>query len=109
GFVSFGVNLADAGQARLLLRSNDHLDLAGDSLSDFTLRFQDIAYIALVVFGPQMLVGGRMDQLRADEQAVAGTLHRPFDHSVPLQFTGDLRKRFLRALVTHGRSPRDHA
>ena len=56
-----------------------------------------------------MPVGGRFDQLRGNQHAVARALDRAFDDSVHIQLPRDLLNGFLPALVAHNGRAAGHA
>ena len=79
-------------EARFFFRRDDDLDFARDLAGDFTLQRKDVAKIALVTFGPEVLVGGGVDELGRDADALAVTKHRAFDDGVDVEFASDDRQ-----------------
>jgi hypothetical protein len=74
--VSFRVHRPRAGQARALFWGENGADLAGNRLGHLALQGHNVAEIALVVPGPQVLVKRRIDQLAGDPHPVTGAKYR---------------------------------
>src|ERR1700682_2945516 len=74
-------------------------DLLSNVADDVALQAKDIAQIAIVALGPEMLVGGAVNQLRADSHAVAGPFHGAFHNGIYVEFLRDHRYSFVGALV----------
>ena len=79
------------------------VDPAGDVGGDVALQVEDLAEIALVDLGPEVHVGGNLNELRRDPHAAAGSRHGPLDDRVDVQFAPDLGDAPLRPLVAHHR------
>jgi hypothetical protein len=63
------------GQSHLLLGRHFHADLAGNRPRNLALQCQNVAQIALIALGPELLIGLRLDQLRRDPHPVARAQH----------------------------------
>jgi hypothetical protein len=92
-----------------LRRSNLRAHLLRDGCCDLTLQLQDIAAIAIVGLGPNVLVGGRPKQLGGHAYSLAGANHRSLNDGVDIQFAGDCRQALPGPLVLHDGCPRDNA
>ena len=99
------------GQAklRLLIWSKLCADLLRYGIRHLTLQHQDIAQIAVVGLGPEVLVGGRPNELGGNAHSRTRTDDRPFNDCVHVQFARNCRQGLLCPLVLHDRSTRDDA
>ncbi len=55
------------------------LQAPGDGLGDLALDGEHVGQVAVVVFGPLVGIGARVDQLRGDAHLVARALHAAFE------------------------------
>src|SRR5207244_9206614 len=62
GFVRSGIDRVGASKIRLLLRHQLDFDFTGNSSSHRALQRQNVAQIALVAFGPKVLVSCGADK-----------------------------------------------
>ncbi len=106
--VSFRVNRVGVCQPRLLLRSEFHANLAGDSACDLFLHGQHVTQIALIAGRPEMMIRRCFNQLRADPHSAAHPHHGAFDHGIHVQLPSDLGQRLLRSLVPDRRCSGDN-
>jgi hypothetical protein len=85
------------------------LDLEGadDLASDLLLHSKNVLQVALVVLGPEVLVGTRIDELRGDAYAPGVPSHAAFEDVSHPQLARDLRKWLLASLVVHRRGAGD--
>ena len=66
-------------------------DLPSDVARHVAFHPKDVAEIAIIALGPQMLVGGSLDELRPDSHPVANPFDRTFDNGIHVKFAADLR------------------
>ena len=85
------------------------MQLLRDGLCSFTLQFQDVTFVAVVVLRPHMGLIAHLNQLRSNPHAVAGVADAAFQHIIHTEFLTDLADRFFRVLVRHRGRTRDHA
>ena len=83
------------------------LDRADDAAGDLILDCKDVAEFAVVLLGPMMSAGHRVDQLGADAQPLAGPAHAAFEHIANAELACDLPDIDGAALVDKGRVARD--
>ena len=75
------------GLARLLSNARRLLQrhrLARDRNGDFTLELENIFDGAVEVVGPDLVVGGAVDEGRGNDNVVVGTLDGAFDEALDL-------------------------
>jgi hypothetical protein len=89
--------------------SHDTTDAARNIVSDFALQSENPTDVALVSFRPEMHIGGDLDQLGRDADAVAGAGDGSFDDGVDVQLATDVLDAFPGLLVAHDAGARDHA
>ena len=90
-------------QAGMLLSGDLDLHSARDGLCHLALEGQYVAQLAVVLIGPDVLVGCAPNQLGVHTNPVALPYHRTFDEGVHPKHFGDLWQRELRALQAHNR------
>ena len=66
------------------------LDRGGNAAGDLVLHGEDVAELAVVLFGPVMAAGDRIDELRGDAQPVAGAADAAFEHVAHAKLARDL-------------------
>ena len=70
------------------------LDFGGDdrrdAMGDLVLKVEDVLDLAVVALRPQMMPGGRVDQLRGDAQPIAAFAYATFEDVTRAQFLADL-------------------
>ena len=66
------------------------LELARDGFGDLALDGEDIVERAVVVVGPELGGGARVDQVRRDAHLVARALDRAFQHVGDAELQPDL-------------------
>src|SRR5436305_1959192 len=81
------------GQSLLFVRRESDSNLFSNVARNFTLQIKYVANIALILFRPEVLIAGRVDQLRGDADLVAGAQYLAFDYSIDLQLLRNLRQR----------------
>ena len=84
------------------------LDGADDGLRHLVLKREDVGELAVVVLGPNMVAGRRVDQLGGDANAISGLAHAALQHVAHAEVAGDLGHVHGLALVCEGRIARDH-
>lgn len=88
--VGFRIHYPRALQGRLLLRGELDPDLTGNGTGHLILQPQHIAQVTLITLGPQVFVGGPVDQLSRDAHVVAGSHYRALHHGIDIQLAGNL-------------------
>ena len=73
-----------------------------DRFGDLVLQREDIAQVAVVTFGPDVIVARRDDQLRGDPHTTPCFSHAPFQHVAHVEFARDSRHIHVPALVHKG-------
>lgn len=91
----------DGGKVLLLLRRKLKTNLTSNGASNVILERKNIAQIAIVGLGPEVLLIGKSNELSRNANAVSGMQDGAFDDGINAKFAGDLRERLLRALVLH--------
>ena len=109
GLVDSRVDGRGRGEPALFLRLQLGFHRLRDGACHFALQGQDVSHLALVVPGPEVLVGVSRDELRRHAHAVAGADHRAFHDGVDVELLRDLAQRLVRLLVLRDGGPRDHA
>src|SRR5215471_12663881 len=66
------------------------LDRRHDPFGDLVLHGEDVAEIAVVALGPNVIAGFRLDQLRGDPQPVAALADASFEHVAHAELASDL-------------------
>ena len=79
-----------------------------DAACYFGLQRQDILRIALIFLGPEMLVRGRLNELRGDANLAAGAEDGAFHDAIHSEFASDLRNRFVHSAITKNGSSGDY-
>ena len=94
-------------EARLVCRRQSRFQRLGNVLGDFGLNGKNVFQLAIVCLGPELLVGGRIDQLRYDAQPRGGAPHAPLDDVGRSELRADLRDGLVTLLVAHDGGSRD--
>src|SRR6266516_2506058 len=70
------------------------LDLQGfnNALGHLALKGKNISYVAVVIFRPEMVPIGHIDQLSGDPKFISGFAHTAFEHGVHMQLLTDFAK-----------------
>src|SRR5208282_766335 len=89
--------------------SNLRANLLRDSVCYLTLQPQNIAAIAIVGLGPDVLVDWRPKELGGHAYSLTRTNYRSLNDGVDFQFARYLRQALSRPLVLHDGSSRDDA
>ena len=96
-----------AGDPRGLRGQQLRLQRVGDAGRDVALHREHVLQVAVVVLGPEVAVGTRVDQLQVDAHLAGGLLHAAFEHRRDAELLGhDLQVRWV-AGVLLGRRARD--
>jgi hypothetical protein len=90
------------------LRVKVRLDGGDDPLGDVVLDREDVAQLAVVAFGPDMLAGLRVDELARDPEPLPGRPDAALEHVAHPEIARDLADIHGPALVDEGRVARDH-
>ena len=106
--IGLAVDWAGSRQTRLLCWRDLNLNLLSNGLSHFPLQVQNVAQVALIAAGPQMLLGRGMNEPDGNAHSISGTEDGTLDNSIHLEFPSDLRKLLGGFLVVHGGRPGDH-
>ena len=88
-----GIDDVGRGQPGALFRGDLHLDLFDHGPRDVRLQLEDVGQLALVLPGPEVRVGRRVDQLDVDPHPVAAALHRSLDDRIDFEGPCDLGQR----------------
>src|SRR5687768_10381073 len=89
-----GVYRASCTRALRIVRRGDlNVNLGGDGASHFVRQREHAANLPFVALGPEMRVGGGLDDLHRDPDAVPLPLHRALDDDFDPELRGDLRER----------------
>src|SRR5580700_6239377 len=91
GFQGFHIHRPRLCRRGLILRREVRLDVMGNVGGYLLFEREDIAHVALVAIGPEVPVGGSLDELRGDAHAITRALYGSFDNSIHIQFARDLR------------------
>ena len=83
-------------------RHNARRDCPDDAVGDLVLYRENIFERAVVAVCPDMVAGGRVDQLRGNAHAIAGLAHAAFEHVAHAELAADLPHVDV-ALVGEGR------
>ena len=78
------------GQGFEFLRRERDAQGLGDFARNFVLHFENVLHFAVVALRPQWEIGGGVDQLRGDAQAVAGAAQATCQHVGCPQLLADL-------------------
>ncbi|NIP58169.1 MAG: hypothetical protein GWM92_05320, partial [Gemmatimonadetes bacterium] len=107
GLQVVGGALGDPG---LLLRGELGLERPGDPTGQLALDLEDVlgAQPPVVGLGPEVFVGGGVDELGVHPDPVAGPLHAALHHGGHAQLGGDLPHALGRVPVLQDRGPGDH-
>src|SRR5438094_4632599 len=75
-------------------RFNTELDLQclDDAPGYVALKGKNISYVAVVIFRPEMVPIGHIDQLSGDPKFISGFAHTAFKHGVHMQLLTDFAK-----------------
>src|SRR5207237_6219169 len=84
------IHLARQAKASLFSRGHLDSDLVGDRPSYLALQRQDVAQVALVILGPNVMITAGVDQMHRDSNALAHSGYCALDHGVHLQLPTDL-------------------
>ena len=106
--VNVGVDRVGRRCRASLRRKQAYLQRLGSMQGDVGLDGQDVLQFPVVLLGPEVLVGLRVDQLDADSNLVSGFANTSFDDRADAQFSGDLRDSLLSVLVAHCGGTGDH-
>ncbi len=104
-----GLQVGRAALLDRLLFFRQQLQLQGldDCLRNLVLQREDVVQVAVVAFGPEVVVARRLDQLRRDAHATAGAAHAALEHVVDLQLPRHLRQVDVLALERERSVARD--
>ena len=94
-------------EADLLGLGELHRHGANDLLGDLVLEGEDVADLAVVALGPEVIAGGRVHELRRDAHAVARTLHAALQDVAHAEVAAHLADLHRPALVGEDRVARD--
>ena len=75
------------------------LDPHNNLLRDLVLDGKDIDQVAIKTLRPQMMAGGRINELSGDADPIPCSSHAVFDQVASTQFFGDTANRQVRTLV----------
>ncbi len=109
GFVGGRVHLPGRGHSILFSGRNLHRDLLGDGTGNLRLELEHTRDLALERVGPQVAVGGRIDQLRGDPYLIGLPVDRSRNDRVDAELQSNLRQRQIAALEAKERGPRNHS
>src|SRR5216684_6852937 len=109
GLISRRVHRLGLLQRYLFLSIQGSPDLTGDGAGYSTLQSQRVAEISFVAFGPDLPIGGHLDQLSGDPHAFAGTQHASFDYGIDIQLTSNLCQGLANAFIGHRGRTGDYA
>ena len=100
----------DLVEHRLVRGRERGLELHGDGAGNLRLDGEDVLGSQLPVIGlrPEMLVGGPVDELDVDADAIGGALHPPLEDGSDSQLGGDLPDVPGGAPILLHRCPRGH-
>ena len=107
--VSVDAGGGPAGDDIFLLRGDGGLKRPGDLGGELFLNGENVADLAIVSLGPDMLVGGGADELAGHAHLVAGPPHAALEQVGDAQFLGDLPAGLRRAAILHDRGARHDA
>src|SRR5262245_15184085 len=82
-------------------------DLTGNGLRNFALKRQQVQRVALVLFGPELPLALRIDQLHGNADAASGPPQASREQVAHAQVGTDLSGSFGRLLELHRRLPGD--
>ena len=91
----------------LLLGQQLELQRLDDRFRDLVLQREDVAQVAVVALGPDVVAGGAIDQLRGDAHAAARLAHAALEHVLHLELARHLRHVDELALVHERAVARD--
>ena len=74
----------------LLLERQPQLEGIHDGRGDLVLDREDVLQLAVVLFGPEVIAVGDIDQLRRDAQPVTRFLHASLEHRLHVELAADL-------------------
>jgi hypothetical protein len=83
--------------------------LFGDGLGEFFGERIGLSLVTVVALGPDVSVGGSVDQLHRDVDAVCGALDGAFEDAVDAELAGDVTHRTIDTFVLHDRGAGDDA
>ena len=83
------------------------MERARDPLGDLALHGEDVLHVAVVDFGPDVLLGRGVDQLPGDADAIPRATHASLENRADAQLARDLADRLDGVLVAHDRSAGD--
>ena len=93
------------GPARPARQSGDSaLNGGGDRVGDIALELDHVVQAAVVQLGPEVGVGGGVDELGGDSDPLAGLQHRPLDDQFDAERLRDIRNRGAAGFVVAGSS-----
>ena len=107
GLVGLRIHRFLRSDAQFFLRRNGDAYGLGNGQGDLALELEDVFERTHVTFGPEVRVGGAVDELGRDAYLVAHLEYGPFYQRIDAQFSRDLGQRLVGVLVAHGRSTRD--
>ena len=74
----------------LLFGKKSKLQGVNDGVRYFILNGKDVVQVAIVTFGPDVIVVGAVDQLRRDPHPATSLAHAAFQHVADFQLPGNL-------------------
>jgi len=104
GIVGFGIDVARRRGGR-----GRGFYLFGDGLGEFFGERVGLSLVAVVALGPDVSVGGSVDQLHRHVDAVCGAPDGAFEDAVDAELAGDVAHRTIDTFVLHGRGAGDDA
>jgi hypothetical protein len=107
--VGGGIDGPGGGPALPLLRGEVDADGSGHGLDHVRLNRLHVTYLAIETIGPQVTLGGGVDELCRHLHAIALTRHRAGQDNVHAQRRGNLRHRLRRPGEAPGRASLDDA
>ncbi len=94
-----GFTATRCSQSPGLIRRHLNLDLPHDGVGDFGLKLQHVREVVIEILGPEMRIGGGVNQLRRDTHAAAGATDGALDDGIDAKLAADLGQVLRRLLV----------
>ncbi len=107
GIVGGGILCRFGGDGFLFGAGKFEAELFGDGAGDFALHGKDVVELAVITFGPDVLVGGGADHLHIHVHGVGDFLHAAFDDIGDAELLTDFAQVVRRAFVLLGRGAGD--
>ncbi len=106
--IGLGIHGSERVEAHFIGRGERDMHLIGNRQSHISLQREHIPHLAFIALGPDVLIGGGVDQLGRHPDLLPGCQDRSLHDVIRPQFPGDLGEGFLAVFISHGGSPGNH-